>query len=332
MARASGSAAASENTRRGRKPTDRKIIGACPDCRTGYDSRMEHRSVRAFVWIITLLTAAIPAAAQLSNSSLQGTYNFRYLGVTATPCDCPVSYIGTLSFDGKGGFTINSGGQGNYVNSTGGASQTLTAATSGTYTVYSSGMFYMSNPFAANGIGSAVNGTLLYGGVGQGAVVASSTESNNLDMFVAIPAATSASNATLTGNYHVGGLEFANGAISAARNTYFNVTADAKGGFGNVSIQGTSLQLNNAATTQTSTGVTYTVSANGSGTLTLPAPSGVTTANQLLAGAKTLYVSQDGNLFIAGSPTGYDLVIGIKALSAPVPNPPLSGQYFFSEM
>ena len=78
---------------------------------------------------------------------------------------------------------------------------------------------------------------------------------------------------------------------------------------------------------------TYSITAaNGTGTLTLPAPSGVATASSLLAGTKNLYVSQDGNLFIAGTPTGYDLVIGIKAIPSPVPNPPISGLYFFSEL
>jgi uncharacterized protein (TIGR03437 family) len=286
---------------------------------------MEHRGVRAFVWIVTLLAAALPAAAQLSNASLKGTYAIRYLGVTAAPCDCPVAFMGTATFDGAGNYTVS--GQGTQVSSTG-AVQTLTPAATGTYTVFSSGMYYMSNPFAP-----ASSNTLLYGGVGQGGVtVASSTESNNLDTFVAIPAATTASNTTLSGTYEVGHLEFAGGAINATHNTFFPMTADGKGGLGNVSIKGSSVALNNVGVTQTSTGATYSVTANGSGTMTFPAPSGVTAANQLLVGAKTLYVSQDGNVFIAGTPSGFDLVIGIKAMAAPVPNPPLTGLFFFSEL
>ncbi len=188
-------------------------------------------------------------------------------------------------------------------------------------------MYYMDNPFAGT-----TTATTLYGGVGQGAVVASSTESNNLDMFVAMPAAIGASNATLSGTYRVASLEFAGGVISATRNTFFSMTADGKGGLGNVSIAGTSMPLNNVATTQTSSGATYSVTANGSGTLTLPAPSGVASGNILLSGSKNLYVSSDGNLFIAGTPAGFDMVIGIKAMPAPVANPPLNGVYFFSEL
>ncbi|HEV2445221.1 MAG TPA: hypothetical protein VGS58_04845, partial [Candidatus Sulfopaludibacter sp.] len=290
---------------------------------------MRSRCVGTFVRIITFLAAALPAAAQLSNSSLNGAYNFRYLGVTVAPCDCPVSFIGTVTFDGNGGFKIS--GQGNYVNSSG-TTQTLTPAASGTYTVFSSGMFYMDNPFAAAG-----SNTLLYGGIGQSgagqsAVVASSTESENLDTFFAMPAATSASNATLSGTYQVGSLEFAGGTIGGSRQTFFNMASDGKGGLGTVTINGTSLALNNAATTQTSAGATYSVTANGSGTMTFPAPSGVSAANQLLSGAKNLYVSTDGNWFVAGTPTGYDVVVGIKAMPAGSPNPPLKGIYFFSEL
>src|SRR5579863_8473665 len=153
---------------------------------------MEHSSVRKFVWIATLLTAALPAAAQLTNSSLTGAYNFRYVGILSSTggaqCDCPVSYIGTVTFDGKGGYTLNSAssGQGGiYVATSGGANQTLVPSTSGTYVVYSSGMFSMDDPFAPSN-----NPTTLFGGVGQGAVVASSTESLYMDMFVAMPAAT----------------------------------------------------------------------------------------------------------------------------------------------
>lgn len=285
---------------------------------------MEHRSVRACILISTLLAAAVPAAAQLSNSSLKGAYSFRYLGVSGSPCDCPLSFMGTVTFDGAGKFTIS--GQGQQISSSG-ATSTLTSAASGNYTVYSSGMYYMDNPFAP-----ASSGTALYGGVGQGAVVASSTESSYLDTFVAMPAATSASNATLSGTYQVASLEFA-GSFNATRNTFFPMTSDGKGGLGNIAIKGASQALNGVTATQTSTGATYSVTnVNGSGTLTFPAPSGVTTANQLLAGAKTLYVSQDGNLFLAGTPNGFDMIIGIKAMPSPVPSPPLTGLFFFSQL
>jgi uncharacterized protein (TIGR03437 family) len=70
------------------------------------------------------------------------------------------------------------------------------------------------------------------------------------------------------------------------------------------------------------------VGAAGTGTLTFPAPAGVDAASQLLAGTKTLYASADGNVFLAGSATGYDLVIGVRALSGTSNTHPLNGIYF----
>jgi uncharacterized protein (TIGR03437 family) len=218
-----------------------------------------------------------------------------------TSGDVPISFSGTFTFDGKGGFTVT--GQG----TTG--SGALKNLTSGQYTVYSSGMVELLNPFDSSGQ------SVLNGGIGaSGVIFGSSTESYFIDTFIAVPQATSASNATLSGNYNMVSLEFLGGSLNATRDTFTNLTADGKGSLGNVSINGTAQSLNGNATTQTSSGATYSVTANGTGTLTLPAPSGVAAGNVLLSGAKVLAVSPDGNLFIAGGQTGFDLVIGLKAL------------------
>ncbi len=266
------------------------------------------------------LLAGLPLAAQLpSNATLKGSYYFRYLGVNATSTDVPLAGQGMLTFDGNGGFTVTAQGV------TPGTS-TLQTLTSGTYRLISSGIFKMTNPFDTTG------NTSLFGNLGVGAIVASSTDTYYLDMFIAIPVSTAASNATLTGSYNVASMDFANGtftngAAANTRNTFFTMTADGKGGLGTVSISGTSQSLNSAATTQTSAGATYTVNANGSGTVNFPAPSGVTAANVLLAGNKTLYVSSDGNLFIGGGASGYDFIIGVKSFSGSSPQNSLSGLY-----
>src|ERR1700683_3245442 len=69
----------------------------------------------------------------------------------------------------------------------------------------------------------------------------------------------------------------------------------------------------------------------GDGTITFPAPSGVSAANQLLSGGKNLYVSPDGSFFVSGSPTGFDMQVGVSAISTGGTNL-LSGLYFTSEM
>jgi uncharacterized protein (TIGR03437 family) len=271
-----------------------------------------------------ILMAALPASAQVaSNASLKGSYWVRYLGIIGYPTDQAVSFAGSMTFDGNGNFTVT--GVGYYFN---GANTALTFSASGVYAVYSGGTFAINNPFTQN----ADN---LFGGVGvNGIAVGSSTDSGDVgpqyeDLFVAIPQSSSAATSTFSGTYRVAGLEFAGGSLSGMRNPFFNITADGNGNLGNVTLTGTSMALNNVPATQTSPGATYTVTATGSGTMTFPAPSGVTTANQLISGAKNLYVSPDGSFFIAGSPTGYDMQVGVKAISTGAAAE-LSGLYFTS--
>ena len=134
---------------------------------------------------------------------------------------------------------------------------------------------------------------------------------------------TSNSAANLNGKYYLAGMEFLNGNFALTRDTFFSATFDGKGGMGSVTINGTAANLNNQATSQTSTGATYTVTANGTGTLTFPAPVGVAANNVLLSGDKVLYVSPDGNFFVAGGSSTFDFVIGVKASTATA-----SGLYF----
>jgi uncharacterized protein (TIGR03437 family) len=271
-----------------------------------YDSRMLRHL--ALIAAVVALSSA-PASAQLPDqTSLNGVYNVRYLGVNTDPADTAVSFSGTLTFDGRGGFTV--AGQG----TTAGA--TLRFRTSGTYTVLSSGMLLMDNVFDS----VAANQTQLYGGLGaNGVVIASSTDTFYCDTLVAIPAATTASASTLNGTYRVAHLEFLAGDILAGtRNAFFTMTSNGTGALGNVNIQGTAQALRHAATTQTSTAATYTVTANGTGTLVFPAPTGVSAANTLVSGNKIMYVSADGSFFVAGSATGYDLEIGMRPGTTPL--------------
>jgi uncharacterized protein (TIGR03437 family) len=250
---------------------------------------------------------AIPASAQLpSNASLSGAYYVRYLGANTDPADSALSFSGTVTFDGKGAYTATG-----TVHSAAAADRALNA-TSGSYSVLSSGFLSMTNLFDA--APDPQFPTTLFGGISSnGLITASSTDSFYCDLLVGFPVSTTASLATLTGNYQVASMEFLGGDFSQTRDTFFQMTSDGKGGLGNVTIKGTAANLKNAATTQTATAATYTMAANGTGTLVLPAPTGQSAANTLLSGTKTLYVSADGNLFVAGGASAYDMVIGVKA-------------------
>ena len=266
------------------------------------------------------MLAALPAAAQLpSNATLSGNYYFRYTGVdTTTSVNKPLSAIGTLVFDGNGHYTVT----GTKLNSNGaGVNTSANLNGSGTYQVLSSGLFNIQSPF--------VSGIFVFGGVGVGKViVGSSTDSAFIDLFVAFPASTAASNATPSGTYNAASMEFLNGDINSSRDTFFPITPDGQGSLGSVSVKGTAVNLQNAATTQTSVGASYTVNADGSGTITFPAPAGVAANSVLLSGSKTLYVSADGNLLMGGSAAGYDMFLAIRALGGSGNFSPLSGLYY----
>ena len=278
----------------------------------------------------TALVSVAPVFAQLpSNASLKGAYNVRYVGVnTTTGTDVPVSFFGTFTFDGTGNGSTTPGnftatGSESTLNGT--TTNTQNVSLKGTYTVLSSGMITITNPFDTSG------NTTLFGGLGfNSALVASSTDTAFCDLLVAVPAGSNLSTGTLSGNYFIASLEFPNGDFTLTRQTFSSITADGKGGLGSITVKGTALNLNSAATSQTVVGASYTVTGNGTGTLTLPAPNGVQTNQQLLSGTKTLYVSPDGNLFIAGSP-GFDMVIGMKAMTG-ASNASLSGLYFTGEL
>ena len=263
---------------------------------------MVHRSIGAALLLASSLPFLNPAIAQVPDvSTLSGSYNVRYLGVSTAPSDSPVAFSGTFAFDGEGGFTVT--GQGMAV------AGPLQLIASGQYTVYSSGLINLTNPFDP----VAANHTMLHGGIGaNGAIFASSTDSLFCDIFIAIPQAADASNATLNGVYYMASLEFPGGEFLSTRNTLFSAIADGNGSLGNVAVQGRAMNMQGVLTTQTSIGASYSVSSNGSGALMLPAPYGVAAADVLLCGNKILAVSQGGNLFIAGSSNGYDMVIGIK--------------------
>src|ERR1044071_6041716 len=179
--------------------------------------------------LTALMLLAVPAFAQLPNAaSLNGDYFVRYVAVN-TLSEATLSWGGTMHFDGQGGFTLSGNGASSAV-----ANRTLTPLTSGTYDVLPNGMLYIANPFdTATAINSSSH-IYLYGGLGSGAIVASSTEDIFTDLFIAIPASTGNSAAKLSGTYQVASLEFLGGDFGQTRNTFFTMSADGAGSLGNV--------------------------------------------------------------------------------------------------
>ena len=229
---------------------------------------------------------AVSPAQTPTNKSLMGAYWYREVLLASDTAQVQSS-SGSITFDGNGGIT---GG--------------------GAYSVDSSGAVILPDPLRS---GSTINAR-----IGTNALIGSNTEAGNnvFSIFVATPAPSSPINSgTLNGTYWIASLEFVNGSLALKRQTFFPVTANGSGAFtGSVNVLGEAANLGDKQMTQTVSGATYTVNADGSGTITLPFP-GSDPSGLLLGGTKSIFVAQDGSFFFGGGTgaSGPGLLIGIRA-------------------
>jgi len=243
------------------------------------------------------LSAGTVFSPSLTNASLSGKYFFRHLMILANTAgsvsEMRTAY-GAITFNGAGAYTYT----GSQIIANG-APAAFTGT--GTYAVKSTGYVTISNPQRA--------ATDLNAGLGQGAIVASSTETTGVyDLFVAIQApAGGQSNASLNGIFEISALEFPSGSTTQMRNAAFRLTASATGSAGTIAVAGKAANTGDRVTTSLVSNATYTVTTDGSGTLTLP-------GSGLLNGVRSLWVSSDGTLALFGSttPGGHDLWVGAK--------------------
>jgi uncharacterized protein (TIGR03437 family) len=260
-----------------------------------------------------ILTLAFASAALCQNfdtsrnSALKGDYFLREVLINGQNIDGTIttasSAIGVATFDGAGNYKFAGTG----------------GATSGTYGIGANGLLYIQSLLDST---QQAFGTLA--GVGPSAFIASATEGGTADMMVAIPAGAAVTVASLKGNYVAGYVSFPGADVTRVRQAAFNLTADGAGGLTNVSVSGTAQDLGGTNVLQAITGATYTLTGEGSGTLNLGAASGT----QVLSGSFTLYLSADGNIFLAGTPGGDDFIIGTRAFNGSASNGSWSGVYF----
>jgi len=95
-------------------------------------------------------------------------------------------------------------------------------------------------------------------------------------------------------------------------------------------LTGSAANLTANVVTQNVAASTYALSGTAGGTVTFPGSSSDQT--QIIAGAKVLYVSADGNYIVGGSATGSDMIFGFRAPSGTSSNSLLSGTYFMAGM
>jgi uncharacterized protein (TIGR03437 family) len=253
-----------------------------------------------------------------NNGALHGDYFIREILIGGENANGSItsamSTMGLVTFDGAGNYTFKGSSTGNAIRG-----NVLTTGSSGTYAVGSNGLLY---------IQSLVDTTqYAYGGVsaiGPSAFAASATEGSSVDILVAIPAGGTVTASALNGNYSAGYIAFPNADVTMVREASLSLTADGAGNLANVAVTGAAQNLGGNTVNQTVSGATYTLSGEGSGTLNL----GSASTSQVVSGSVTLYVSADGNLFVGGTPGGYDLIVGMKAFSGSATNATWKGEYF----
>jgi uncharacterized protein (TIGR03437 family) len=250
------------------------------------------------------------------NSILNGKYYFRWVNFSDDrgAIRQATAAHGSILFDGRGTYRID----GQLTDSLNSAGSARAFTPSGTYVVSSNGMAEIQNPI--------VPGDTLYAGVGTAAIVGSSTERANHDLFVAIPAPTQAlGNANLTGAFQTALFDFQRGATAGVRDAFFALRPDGNGRFSAFQPQGSAANGLPSSTSQNVSGATYSLNPDGSGSLTFP---GAASDAALLAGSKVFYLSSDGDTIIGGSATGFDIIVGIHALAGAEANNAYRGLYY----
>jgi uncharacterized protein (TIGR03437 family) len=140
-------------------------------------------------------------------------------------------------------------------------------------------------------------------------------------MFVAAPATASLTNASLNGAYTISGF-FPGSTAASSSDVSYELNPNGAGSLGSVTISGTSGGGTNV--TQTSSGVTYKFS-SGAAIVNFPTNNNAS----FYSGANSIfmYMSADSNFVFGGSPTGYDMFVGVKNASGGA-STPLSGLYY----
>jgi uncharacterized protein (TIGR03437 family) len=257
-------------------------------------------------------------------ANLTGQYLFRYVtffndasGDLVESC----SLTGTINFNGSGAYTLSN----TQLFDSAGTDGTGFCASSGggTYGVQSNGIAQLDNP---------VYPATLFGTFSKPVITASSTEDDGFDLFIAVEApATSFSNSSLSGAFTVGTLDFLNSSASLARQGYFTLNADGQGDIAAFTVTGSLANVRDGATlSQSVAESSYALSGTAGGTMSFPGVSDDKT--EIVSGDKVLYVSADGNWFVAGSATGSDMFFGFRAPSGTSSNTLLNGTYFLAGM
>ncbi len=194
---------------------------------------------------------------------------------------------------------------------------------SGTYAVNPAGMVTLTNPqkTALN-----VNARL-----GTEALVGSSTRRRAIPSICLSPfrlPQPRETNASVGAGWTATDFELTAASTAQVRTSIVSLALD---GAGNTSmtLTGHAANFNNGAVVnQAFTGGTYSVNSDGSGSLALPSPPGPFGPDVILSSVpRTLYVSQSGNVILAGTGGAHDIFVAVRNATGTVA--PTNGQRFW---
>jgi uncharacterized protein (TIGR03437 family) len=275
--------------------------------------------------------AALAVEAQtFDNTSLSGKYYFVELLVDS-PAGQPLvarNLGGSITFDGKGAYT--------FAGKLGVGSAAATAVSGqGTYSVVGSGSVALTNPIRTSlqvrgWLGCAGNGASSVPGACEYLMVGSSTETTQPanDLFIAIRAPLgTASSVLLNGAYTGAAVRFTDAAAATA---LVSLTANGSGQFTQATVIGHATDQANNNVSQSASGASYTVNADGAGSASFGA------AASLFSGARDVFVSADGGLVLGYSSAAgpRDVFLAVRNFSSATAAVPgnLEGAYRIAEL
>lgn len=256
--------------------------------------------------------AAAPKMDASGNNLLSGNYNFRHIAYITTNLDGDTTkkilLYGTIRFDGKGTYSLT----GTQVDTSTGIGQPVSTAYSGSYSIGANGHGSMSNPIGKS--------DTIYGLLSSGVFIGGSTESGFNDLMIAAPASTAMTIASFTGAYQVAAMDVPSGDHKDICDFWFTLRPDGVGNLGNIALSG--YQAGSSTLISDSASATYNF-LNGVGTLVMPQA-----GTAFLSGNQTIYVSSDGAFFFGGSPTSFNMLVGVRGPTTPVPIPEATSLYY----
>jgi uncharacterized protein (TIGR03437 family) len=271
-------------------------------------------------WTTLLMAAAMhPALAvdtvpwdNSGNGLLSGTYNFREVMWRNKTDLHRIAIYGTMAFDGNGRYTLAA----SVMDSNVGSVQSF--STTGAYRISAGGMGFMDDPIRLSATSPS---STVWGLVSHGVFVGSSTDDGINDLFIAALAPPSApTNASFNGSYWAAAVNIPSATVAQTRDMLFPLNPNGQGSLGTVNLTGY-VGAGGTAVPQTVSNAVYSFDANG--VLTLGLGSG-----PLITGNALCYLSSDGNFFFGGSPTGWDMIVGVRAFAGSVPPDALKGMYY----